>query len=132
MQSVSSSTTMPPDPIMPPACANASKSTGVPACAAGRQPPEGPPTCTALSVRPPPTPPPMRVTISPSESPIGTSISPPRSTLPASAKVLVPALPAVPTVRNASAPCLTIHGTIASVSTLLTRVGHARKPRSDG
>jgi hypothetical protein len=98
----------------------------------GRQAaPEGPPTCTALSVRPPPTPPPMRVTISPSESPIGTSISP-RARPCRQREGLGARAAAVPTVRNASAQCLTIHGTIASVSTLLTRVGHARKPRSDG
>ena len=43
MQSVSSSTINPPDPIIDPAPSSASKSTGRSASAAGMQPPEGPP-----------------------------------------------------------------------------------------
>ena len=45
----SSITTMPPEPIMAPACVRESKSTGVSRKLPGRQPPDGPPICTALN-----------------------------------------------------------------------------------
>ena len=56
MQSVSSSTTRPPEPIIAPTPASASKSTGVSASSAGTHPPDGPPTWTALNVWPSRTP----------------------------------------------------------------------------
>ena len=48
MQVVSSATIMPPEPITAPAARSESKSTGVSRYASGRQPPSGPPVCTAL------------------------------------------------------------------------------------
>ena len=59
MQVVSSATIMPPDPITAPAARSESKSTGVSRYASGRQPPSGPPVCTALNFRPSGTPPPI-------------------------------------------------------------------------
>src|SRR5574337_15425 len=59
MQSVSSSTTMPPEPMMDPTLASDSKSTGVSMRSTGMQPPDGPPDWTAFSRFPPSMPPPM-------------------------------------------------------------------------
>ena len=59
MQVVSSATIMPPDPITAPAARSESKSTGVSRYASGRQPPSGPPVCTALNFRPSGMPPPI-------------------------------------------------------------------------
>ena len=50
MQVSSSTTIMPPLPITAPASWSESKSTGVFRDEAGRQPPSGPPVCTALNV----------------------------------------------------------------------------------
>ena len=50
---------MPPLPMIEPALARVSKSTGVSIHLAGMQPPAGPPVCTALSCLPPATPPPI-------------------------------------------------------------------------
>jgi len=44
---------------------------------------------------------------------MGTSMRPPFTTLPVRLKILVPLLVAVPRAANASAPWLTIHGTLA-------------------
>ncbi len=86
----SSSTIMPPEPITAPASASESKSTGVFRAVAGRQPPSGPPVCTALNFLPCGTPPPMSKMMSPSGMPIGTSIRPVLLTLPVKANTAVP------------------------------------------
>ena len=44
---------------------------------------------------------------------MGTSMRPPFTTLPVSEKIFVPLLVAVPTAAKASAPWLTIQGTLA-------------------
>ena len=132
MQSSSSRTMSPPDPMIAPAAASASKSTVVPASAAGMQPPDGPPICTALNFFPFGTPPPMSSMISRIVIPIGTSMSPARSILPASANTFVPLLFSVPNAANASAPWRTIHGIIVNVSTLLISVGRCHSPQSAG
>ncbi len=59
---------------------------------------------------------------------MGISIRPARRTLPASENTFVPLLVAVPMAANASAPWRMIHGTMASVSTLLIRVGLPHSP----
>jgi len=57
---LSSSMTMtPPEPMMAPASCSESKSIGVSSRLSGRQPPEGPPICTALNSLPLRTPPPI-------------------------------------------------------------------------
>ena len=99
---------------------------------AGTQPPDGPPICTALMRRPSAAPPPIFSTMSRNVVPIGTSISPPRRIFPARAKTLVPLLLAVPNAANFSAPCRTIQGARASVSTLLISVGLPHRPDSAG
>ena len=63
---------------------------------------------------------------------MGISIKPARRILPASENTLVPLLVAVPMAANFSAPWRMIHGTIASVSTLLMRVGLPHKPDCAG
>src|ERR1035437_10779215 len=55
MQSSSSSTINPPEPMIEPAAASPSKSPGISLSAAGMQPLEGPPIWTALSRFPPGT-----------------------------------------------------------------------------
>ncbi len=86
---------------------------GVSASAAGTQPPDGPPTSTALNGVPSGVPPPMSSTTSRMVMPMGTSMRPPRATLPASAKTLVPLLVALPMAAKASPPWRRIHGTLA-------------------
>ena len=100
MQVSSSITIMPPEPIMEPSATSVSKSTGTSSLSAGRQPPDGPPVCTALNALPPGMPPPASKTISRSVMPIGTSTSPVLLTLPTSEKILVPGEPSVPMERN--------------------------------
>ena len=96
------------------------------------QPPEGPPVCTALYLRPSGMPPPISKMISRSVMPIGTSIRPVFSTRPASAKTLVPLLFSVPMPANQSAPWRMIGAMLAKVSTLLMRVGQPHRPSSAG
>ena len=117
---------------MAPAALRLSKSTGRSARVSGMQPPEGPPICTALRCRPPSMPPPISSTMRRMLIPMGTSISPPRTILPARAKVLVPGLVGVPAALKASTPWVRIQGTVARVSTLLTRVGCPHRPLVDG
>src|ERR1035438_7520867 len=105
---------------------------GVSASRAGMQPPLGPPSCTALNSRPCLMPPPISSTTSRIVIPMGTSIRPPRWIFPASANTFVPRLVLVPNAANALAPWRRIHGTQASVSTLLMMVGLPRKPGSTG
>ena len=50
MQSVSSSTTRPPEPMIAPTAPGPRNRPGVSASAAGMQPPDGPPICTALKL----------------------------------------------------------------------------------
>src|ERR1700690_2399125 len=59
MQVSSSSTTIPPDPIIDPTLVSESKSTGSSSWLAGIQPPEGPPVCIALNSRSSKIPPPI-------------------------------------------------------------------------
>ena len=113
MQVSSSTTIMPPEPITAPAAVSESKSTGVFRAEAGRQPPSGPPVCTALNCLPFGTPPPMSKMISPSGMPIGTSIRPVLLTLPVRAKMAVPGDLAGPMPLNQSAPLRMICGVIA-------------------
>ena len=126
--------TRPPEPTIAPTPRSESKSSGRSRCSRVRQPPEGPPICTALkpsrvtlprrSVMPPP----MLKTISRSVVPKGTSISPVLATWPVRAKVLVPGEAAVPSLRNCSAPSLMMRTACASVSTLLMMVGLPHRP----
>ena len=59
IQERSSMTIMPPEPIMEPTSVSLSKSTGISSRLSGIQPPDGPPVCTALNLRPLVMPPPM-------------------------------------------------------------------------
>ncbi len=111
MQVVSSATIIPPEPMTAPAARSESKSTGVSRYSSGKQPPRGPPVCTALSFLPAGIPPPISKTISPKVMPIGTSIRPVRSTMPVRAKIAVPGLPSVPRLLNHSAPIRMMRGT---------------------
>jgi hypothetical protein len=77
---VSSSTTIPPEPMIVPRVCRLSSFTGVSRAEAGTQPPEGPPVCTALMRRPAGAPPPMVSTIVRNGVPIGTSSTPLRRT----------------------------------------------------
>ena len=113
MQVESSTTTMPPDPIMVPLSERLSKSTGVSRASAGRQPPDGPPSCTALNSLPGSMPPPMSKMTSRRVEPMGTSTRPVFRTLPVSEKILVPLLVSVPMARKASTPWAMIQGTVA-------------------
>ena len=100
MQVESSTTTMPPEPIIEPQAERLSKSTGVSRSSAGRQPPEGPPSCTALNSRPGSMPPPMSKMTSRRVVPMGTSTRPVFRTLPVSEKILVPFDVSVPMARE--------------------------------
>ena len=55
-----------------------------------------------------------------------------RATLPERAKTFVPLLEAVPTDANQAAPCMTMPGTLARVSTLLMTVGLPNSPLTAG
>ncbi len=91
MQSSSSSTTMPPEPMMEPTVARVSKSTCMSRNWAGMQPPDGPPVWTALNCLSGfSMPPPMSKMISRSVMPMGTSMRPVFLILPVRAKTLVP------------------------------------------
>jgi hypothetical protein len=63
---------------------------------------------------------------------MGTSIRPVVSTLPASAKILVPLLFAVPIDEYQAAPPLMIGAILPKVSTLLMSVGLPHKPLCAG
>ena len=97
-------TIMPPEPIMEPAAARLSKSTGMSRLDTGRHPPDGPPVWTALNLRPSRMPPPMSKMISRSVRPMGTSTSPVLFTLPTSAKILVPVLPPQGSLETSPVP----------------------------
>src|SRR5512145_2356594 len=60
--------------------------------------------------------------------PIGTSITPGWLTFPSMVYTFVPGLEGVPKLRYQAAPLRKIGGTLARVSTLLTRVGLPHKP----
>ena len=126
----SSMTTRPPEPMIAPAFFSESKSMGRSMCASVRQPPDGPPICTALNALPFLMPPPMSYTTSRIVVPMGTSIRPVLTTLPVRAKAFVPELPSVPTDLNQSAPFLMMSGTLANVSTLFRQVGLPYRPLS--
>ncbi len=128
MQSSSSSTTIPPEPIIAPASLRESKSTGRSSADSGKQPPEGPPICTALNFLLLGMPLPTSKIICRSVVPIGTSTSPVLTILPARAKTAVPGLSFVPVLFSHSAPFLIICGTYASVFTLFTTVGFPKSP----
>jgi len=113
MQVSSSTTIMPPEPIVAPAAVNESKSTGVFSAEAGRHPPRGPPVCTALNGLPLGMPPPTSKMISPREIPMGTSISPVLLILPVRAKIAVPGDFSGPMALNHAAPFKMIWGVMA-------------------
>ena len=108
---------------MEPSLVSSSKSTGASRCAAGMQPPEGPPVCTALNFLPPLGPPPISSMIRRRLMPMGTSTRPVFSILPTRLKTLVPLEPSVPMPANQAPPRLTMCGTLAQVSTLFRVVG---------
>ena len=105
---------------------------GVSRCFSVRQPPEGPPVCTALNFLPPLMPPPISYIISRNVIPIGTSMRPTLLILPASANTLVPFDFSVPMDENQSAPLRIMAGILANVSTLFTLVGLSRYPFTEG
>ena len=113
MQVPSSMTTRPPEPMMAPTFLSESKSSGRSRCSSVRQPPAGPPICTALNFLPSLMPPPMSKMISRSVAPIGTSINPVLTTLPVRAKAFVPGLFSVPMLWNHALPRRMICGTFA-------------------
>ena len=103
---------------------------GVSRALAGRMPPVGPPTTTALSLRPRPGLPPSATTAR-SGVPNGTSATPARSG-PRTSTRIVPGASSVPIAWNAFARLRRIHGTAARVCTFWTTVGALRKPRVAG
>ena len=104
MQVSSSITTRPPDPIIAPTFLSESKSSEMLRSEVIRQPPDGPPICTALKFLPFLIPPPMSMMTSRRVVPIGTSIRPVLLTFPVRAKALVPGLFSGPIDRYQSAP----------------------------
>ncbi len=64
--------------------------------------------------------------------PIGTSTKPVFRSLPVRANTLVPLLFSVPIAANCAAPCRSMCGRLASVSTLLMTVGLPNNPLVDG
>ncbi len=99
---------------------------------AGKQPPEGPPICTALNLPLSLIPPPISKMISRSVIPIGTSTKPLLFIFPVKAKTFVPLLFSVPIELNLSAPFKIIQGTLAKVSTLFMHVGLPQSPDTAG
>src|SRR4029450_10303149 len=96
--------------------------------AAGTQPPDGPPVCTALTERPFVPPSPTSYTKRARGVPSGISTRPIPLTLPTSEKTFVPALFALPIPVNHSAPLVTMGATLYQVSTLLMLVGAPKRP----
>src|SRR5665647_2815440 len=96
------------------------------------QPPEGPPSCTALKRLPSLMPPPMSKITWRSVEPMGTSARPPLMSLPARLKALVPRQPSTPRTAYAAAPLAMIQGMSAKVSTLLMLVGLPQRPETAG
>ena len=92
---------------------------------------EEPPGVQNFSSRPPRTPPAMSSS-SRSVIPSGASYWPGRVTWPDSEKKPKPVERSVPIDLNQSAPLLTIPGTLAMDSTLLTTVGLAYRPATAG
>ena len=123
-------TTRPPEPIMAPTFFRESKSRGISRCSSVRQPPEGPPICTALNFLPSLMPPPISKMIWRRVVPMGTSIRPVLTTLPVRAKAFVPWLRSVPMERYQAEPRRMMRGTLEKVSTLLSTVGRAHRPCS--
>ena len=113
IQVSSSITTRPPDPIMASIFERESKSILLSSCDSTRQPPEGPPICTALNFLLSLMPPPISKMISLRLIPIGTSIRPVFLTLPVRTNALVPGLCGVPIRLYQFAPFLMIIGTLA-------------------
>ena len=107
-----------------------SKSRGISRCSSVRQPPEGPPICTALNFLPSLMPPPISKMIWRRVVPMGTSIRPVLTTLPVRAKAFVPWLRSVPMERYQAEPRRMMRGTLEKVSTLLSTVGRAHRPCS--
>ena len=128
IQSDSSRTSIPPEPIIEPIELNEPKSIGVSKCSVGIHPPDGPPVWTALNFLPSGIPPPISNTISLKVVPIGTSTSPTFSTFPPRAKTLVPLESSVPKLANQSPPLSIIAGMLAKVSTLFKQVGDFHRP----
>ncbi|MNV81864.1 hypothetical protein D3C71_1755590 [compost metagenome] len=132
MQVSSSIMIIPPEPIIEPRLVSVSKSMVQSRCSSVRQPPDGPPVCTALNFLPPGIPPPISKITSRRVMPIGTSTSPVFTTLPPSANTLVPFDFSVPILAYHSAPFRIIWAILASVSTLLMIVGCPHNPSTAG
>ncbi len=138
MQVRSFITIIPPEPIIDPASVRESKSTFMSRRLAGRQPPEGPPVCTALNSLPSGIPPPTSSMISRKVIPMGTSTRPVLRISPTKEKTLVPEEPfqgfsltsPLPMEANHWAPFWIITGILAQVSTLFNIVGLSRYPYS--
>src|SRR5512134_3262241 len=128
MQLRSFITTIPPEPTIAPVFMMSSKVTGVSSRSSGIQPPEGPPSWTALNFLPLGTPPPMSKMIFLNGIPIGTSMRPILLIAPLSAKTFVPDDFSVPRLRYQSAPFRMIWGMFAKVSTLFRTVGLSQSP----
>src|SRR5512136_1246212 len=132
MQDDSSNTTRPPEPMIDPASFRVSYSIGRANNRAGRQPPDGPPVCTALIERPSIPPPPMPSIRSRNFKPNGTSTRPVLAIWPTSENTTVPALHGVPSAAYHVAPRAMMTGTVAQVFTLLMIVGWPHRPLSAG
>ena len=132
IQSSSSITTIPPEPMIEPFLLKVSKSIGVSRSFSVKHPPDGPPVCTALNFLLSLIPPPISNIISLKVIPIGTSTSPTLLIFPAKANTFVPGDFSVPTSLNHSFPCKSIPGTFTKVSTLFTTVGLFQNPFSAG
>src|SRR4249919_896739 len=91
-------------------------------------PPEGPPVCTAFTVRPPAAPSPMSYTNVFKDVPSGISTKPVLFTFPTSEKTLVPALFGLPVSVNQAGPRITMGAMLYQVSTLLMFVGLPHRP----
>src|SRR5271157_3893133 len=96
MQVSSSSTIMPPEPIIEPTLESSSKPTSKSNNSSGIHPPDGPPVCTALNFLPPGIPPPILKIISLRVMPMGTSTRPVLFIFPTREKIFVPLLVSVP------------------------------------
>ena len=127
MQTVSSMTITAAVPSSEPAAITPSKSSGVSRCSPVSIGVDEPPGVHALRVWPSRTPPAISSS-SPKVVPSGTSNWPGLFTWPETLKIFGPGDFSVPIERNQSAPPLTMNGTLAMVSTLLTTVGDWYSP----
>src|SRR5438270_13677234 len=118
MQCVSSITITPPDPAMDRAAARASASVVTSSFDSGSTVAEDPPGQKTLTLRPSGGPPASSMITCLNVWPSSTSYTPGFLTLPLTDMSLVPGDFSVPRLAYSAPPWLTIHGTVASVSTL--------------